>query len=365
MAFQSFPTRFALIALMAGMLSLWCVMPAFAEPASSNSEETRLLLEKSLSVVEIDNEIKRVQVQQADLTKETADAKQALEEQEQQIAHKREQAGKVLRAYYMGDRDIWLTALLSSRSLSDFLMVMEYADLIFAHDRDVMKLYKEEYAQLTKGIEQLGKKQQELASIEQRLKEQRARVLTLQEQIEGGLAGRSDADKLRLMMEELTKYWESIGLYEVKQHFSALSKAMQKLPEWLQNNKQYMETSGLTYTIRIPEDALNTFLREQDERFQQFSFSFEDGSLTAHGKRDALELSVTGHYTVEQEPRNGIIFHVDELLFNGLSLPDTTKQELEKQFDLGFYPSFIVSFLQATDVEIKDGELIVTLQVKL
>jgi len=56
---------------------------------------------------------------------------------------------------------------------------------------------------------------------------------------------------------------------------------------------------------------------------------------------------------------------VDHLLFNGLELPDTTRQALEKEFDLGFYPAKLVSFIQATSVKIEDGTLEVKLKMSL
>lgn len=57
------------------------------------------------------------------------------------------------------------------------------------------------------------------------------------------------------------------------------------------------------------------------------------------------------------------MFHVDDVVFNGLKLPDTTRQALEEEFDLGFYPSRIVSFLQATEVSSTEGMLHVKLSL--
>ncbi|MNI90612.1 hypothetical protein D3C73_1481570 [compost metagenome] len=55
------------------------------------------------------------------------------------------------------------------------------------------------------------------------------------------------------------------------------------------------------------------------------------------------------------------MFHVDEVVFNGLKLPDTTRKALEEDFDLGFYPEKIISFLRATDVSSAAGVLHVKL----
>ncbi|MFX3633127.1 MAG: coiled-coil domain-containing protein [Candidatus Pristimantibacillus sp.] len=340
-------------------------LPVMAEPQPAEDEHIKKLLEKSLSVVEIDKEIERIKAQKLVLEEDMTQTRMMLVSQEEQIADKREAAGKVLRAYYMGDRNILLQALLSFDSLPDLFAMLDYIDIIIAQDKLAITTYKEHYRNLKTSFSKLEDKKKELLSIESRLHIQRDRVLALEQQIDTELAGRSDGDRLRLMMQELTTYWETAGLGEVKLYFGALSKAMQQLPTWIQDNKEYLEIDGFNYTIRVPQDALNLFLREQDERFKTFSFVFEDGKVTAQGERDGMELSITGHYTVENEPENGIIFHVDELLFNGFALPDTTRQTLEDQFDLGFYPSLIISFLQATSVETKDGELIIKLSVKL
>jgi len=140
---------------------------------------------------------------------------------------------------------------------------------------------------------------------------------------------------------------------------------MKNMPDWVQNNKDMLSIDGLNYTLTIPEKKLNEFLREQNEMFNNFEFVFEDDAVSVSGQRDGLDVTITGHYTIENKPDNGILFHVDELKFNGLALPDTTRKSLEEEFDLGFYPQKIVSFLKAKSVSVKDGQLVVKLSVSL
>ncbi|MUT66211.1 hypothetical protein [Paenibacillus sp. NEAU-GSW1] len=337
-----------------------------AAPLPADDEQAMQLLEKSLSIVEIDKEIARIQENKQALKTDMDRTNSQLEQQELLIIDKREAAGNVLRAYYMGERDFMYSALFSFRqSLSSWFAVLDYIEIIMSSDRDAINQYVDGYRSLQNNYDKLNAKKDELEAVEQRLHEQRERVLALENQIDDELAGRSDAEKLRLMMSELTEYWETVGIEEVENYFRALAAAMEELPGWIQDNKNYLDIDGLNYTLHIPQDALNAFLREQDKRFEQFSFVFNDGKVTAQGKTANMEISVTGHYTVENEPKNGILFHVDELLFNGFALPDTTRQSLEQQFDLGFYPGKIVSFLKADSVEITDGELTVKLKVKL
>lgn len=340
-------------------------LPAWAEPLPADEADMHALLEKSLSVVEIDKEIIRIQEQKQQLMLTMTDTEKQLLIQEQQIADKQAEAGNVLRAYYMGERDFLLSALLSFDSLSELFQMLDYAEIILTHDKHTLNTYVEQYKKVKVGYEKLEARQNELNTIEQQLKTQRERVVALEKQLDEQLAGRSDADRIRILMKELTSYWETAGIAEVKQYFRALSKAMQKLPSWVQENKQLLEIKGFQYTIRVPEDDLNTFLREQNDIFNHFSFEFIDDKVIAQGKRDNMEIKISGHYTIENDPKNAILFHVDELIFNGFSLPDTTRSALEKEFDLGFYPDLIVSFLKANAVEMKDGELTIKLSLKL
>ncbi|WP_168120671.1 hypothetical protein [Paenibacillus sp. HB172176] len=355
----------SVILLLLISLALAIGYPAYAETLAVPNDDIHDILEKSLSVVEIDKEIARLEQQQADLRLTMTDTEQQLSEQEEQISDKRDGAGKVLRAYYMGERDGMYGALLNADSLTHFFQVLDFIDLVISNDKHTLNSYIDQYHALQERYTEMGEKQAGLILLENRLKQQRERVLALESQVDEQLEGRSDSERIRLLMEELTNSWQTAGLKEVQSYFKALSKAMGKLPEWIQDNKDLLETKGFQYTIRIPEEKLNAFLIEQDKRFSNFSFHFEDNKITASGSRDGMDISVIGHYTIENEKINGIIFHVDELIYNGFSLPDTTRASLEQEFDLGFYPGKILKFLKANDVETTDGELIIKLSINL
>ncbi|GFN30377.1 hypothetical protein [Paenibacillus xylaniclasticus] len=321
------------------------------------------LLEKSLSVVEIDKEITRVQEQMNALEASLLAVSAQIEDKELQIKQQREEAGKVLRSYYMGERDWLLEALFSFHSMREWLQMLDYIDVIFERDRTMLLRYAEEAHLLREAYNQQTEERQKLEAVKTDLLLQRERVAKLEEELDTALAGRSDADRLRLMMNELTNYWNSAGMNEVRTYFEALSEAMKHLPEWVQENKDFLEINGFQYTLRVPEDALNQFLRDQNEMFNVFEFRFENDQVIASGSRSGMSIEVAGHYTIESEP-SSIQFHVDELKFNELALPDTTRRELEQSFDLGFYPQQIVSFLRAKEVDVQDGELVVTLSVQ-
>jgi hypothetical protein len=107
---------------------------------------------------------------------------------------------------------------------------------------------------------------------------------------------------------------------------------------------------------------MNAFLRSRDSRFDAFEFRFAPDLLTLEGTSGGLSIRVQGHYTVQDEPENGLYFHIDHLYFNGLELPDTTRADLERRFDLGFYPQKLVPYLKADSIRLEDGKLTVGLK---
>ncbi|GGD71157.1 coiled-coil domain-containing protein [Paenibacillus nasutitermitis] len=357
--------RRRLLAFAASAFAVWLtIFPVLAQ--SPEDEEIRRIMEKSLSVVELDKEIARIADQQKTISGQLDQTRTTLADQEQAMDKHRKDAGAILRAYYTGERDILMNAVLNAGNLTDLLTMLDYFNFIFSSDRQTMNHYKEQYRSLQKGVQQMDKESRQLADVETRLKEQRERVLALTRDVDSSLSGRSDADRLRLMISEMTDFWKNVGLFEVRKYFSALAKAMKNLPDWVQNDKDLLQIDGFNYTLTIPEEKLNAFLRQQNELFRNFAFSFSGGVVTVTGQRDGLEVKLTGRYTVEEtDEGTAILFHVEELVFNGLALPDTTRQSLEDEFDLGFYPQRIVSFLKAKSVSIEDGNLIVKLAVKL
>lgn len=354
---KAIPFFMALVLLMQSAATATAV----PEPESAPGDDIHRMLEQSLSIKEIDKEIERIREEKKQLASEMDEQAAQLDVLEGQIRDKREDVGEVLRAYYMGEREVLLEALFSAKSISALLGLLDYIGIIFGQDKRTLNDYKQQYAELQEGYLILEDQQTRLDGIESSLARQRERVLAMEAELNEQLESRPDADRIRMMIEELNSFWETAGLYEVEQYFNALSDAMGKLPDWIQEHKEFLAAEGLTYTLRIPEDDLNAFLREQNELFDRFSFRFHDGKVTAEGSRNGIDVHLTGSYTVVEQPQNGLRFHVEELRFNGYALPDTTREELEERFDLAFYPGLILSFVKATSVEAEDGELIVEL----
>lgn len=322
-------------------------------------------MQQTLSAAEIQKEIDRIGAQQTEMERKKADLSDRAEQMRSSIANKQKQAGAIVRAYYTGDRDSWITAFLSADTLSAWFTLMDYYEMVMGRDQEILADYKKEYRELKSTLEEAERTSQELASLKQSLLEQKNRVEALNQDIEGGIASSGDPDHMTALLEEFTAYWQNIGFHEINTYFDALSKAMDDLPEFVESRDGILTRKGMTYNLDLKEEDLNEFLRSENKLFDNFAFAFQDGTVVASGKSGDLSLRLQGHYTIQDEPLNGLMFHVDSIIFNGLELPDTTRKKMEEDFDLGFYPSQIVSFLRATAVESKSGVLHVELKLSL
>lgn len=76
---------------------------------AANDEEVKLLLQKGLTVYEIDQELARIQLEEAHIMKQRTTSELELQQQTARSEETKRHAAKVLRAYYMGDRDsLWM-----------------------------------------------------------------------------------------------------------------------------------------------------------------------------------------------------------------------------------------------------------------
>lgn len=350
-----------ILALVSFIIPQSTVVPIiYAEPLP---DETRQLLEKGLSIAEIDREIERI----AGLRRQTMERMENTLSQigrlEEAAAAKREKSDEVLRAYYMGRKDFILSVLLSSRSLQDLFYAWELVELLMQADRRTLNEYAQAQQRLQDSYRSLEKDQAELAEAESALRAQRERLVALQEEVDRALAQRDDEASVRQMMEELQAYWKSAGIVEVRRVLGAMSEAMKDLPEWLMQQPGMFTTSGFSAKVTISDDALNEYLLGHNpDIFRYVTIRFEDNHLVVSGNNGQMQIELGGHYSVEHQPENFLRFHVDTLHFNGFELPDTTRTDLEREFDLGFRPQLVMAFIRVENVTITQGQL--TMELK-
>ncbi|WP_010270156.1 hypothetical protein [Paenibacillus senegalensis] len=326
-------------------------------------EQARDLLQKSLTITEMDREIERLTEQEKRIEAQLLQTEANMARQQVNMEQARDQAGKVLRAYYMGERnDIW-TLLLRTDSFSDAIAVYQYLTMIFVNDRKRLTAYSDSYQRLEEMREELIAYDEELKQIKEAFIIQRDQRLALQQEMDEGLANNPEATEVFKQMVDLTTAWKDKGLPLFRKYFEAISNEMQSISELLADDNRNQYLNGLTF--QISDQELIRFFRSRNPLFNNLEFSFQDGYFMAEGQEDDVEVTIKGQYVLEMHEASLLRFYVEELTFNGFVLPESTNRSLEEEFPLGFSPESIVGFLQASEISTEDGMLTLKLKLKL
>jgi peptidoglycan hydrolase CwlO-like protein len=328
-------------------------------------KEAEELLQKGLTIYEIDQEVARLSKKESDYSAQIDFSLQNIQKQDILVQKTRERAGRVIRAYYTGEREsVWLL-LFAARSFSDALNMIEYLFMIIEHDYRAIRTYLQTSRELKQMHTELVQAREILREIKVRFMAERERLITLQKELDEELKTNPEAEKLALQIKQLTELWETKGIVFFKKYFDAFTQAMKHFPEMIANNKNILLVDGLNYTFQLTDAQLMQFLEQKDPLFKNFTFGFQQDRIVVEGQQDDIRLTITGHYILEDKPVNSLKFHIDDLIFNGFTLPDTTRNSMQEQFDLAFYPNKLASFLVATGVQMEPGWLKVKLKMKM
>ena len=335
--------------------------------AELSIDEIRQLLQESLTVTEIDREVERIADEEVMVEGRIRNTEEQIIVQTEHVAKAREHAGQVLRSYYMGDRDsLWLL-LFTADSFADALSVYQYLSFIAESDMRTMNRYMAANDELRELQLQLRQRQDELRVLKTDYLTQRERLIALQQELDRKLAEVENKEALLAEIEKLNEAWKNKGLPLFRQFLDAMSGAMVHLPDYLDDNPDALQQQRRTFLFTIRETELNTFLRKQNPLFERFTYTITDKHIMITGKQDDQRISVKGHYRIEEEPEQALRFILDEMTYNDFVLPDTTRNDMQKQFAMTFYPknNELTSLLSITSVVMKQGEFIVELTLEL
>ncbi|WP_259619530.1 hypothetical protein [Paenibacillus doosanensis] len=355
-------------------LGLCLSSPPFVH-AAVTSEESKQLLQKGLTVYEIDQELARIERQQQNLNAQQTSTQRQLEQQQALSGETKQHAGRVLRAYYMGDRDSLWMLLFSAGSFKDALVTLEYLQMIMTSDRDALQKHLDNQKKLKELTSELQTSQAELQQAKDNYMAQKERLTALQQQIDADLAKQPNAAPTLLQeMTNLTLQWQEKGAPLFKTYFLALAQAMKQLPELVSasdsggGKNTHLIMNGFQYTFQITDEELNAFLRAKNPIFQNMSFRFTRSDIIATGRQDDMEVTIKGSYdlAVKNDGKTKFIrFTIQQLQFNGFDLPQSTIDAMMKDFDFGIYPQAFASFLQVTEVRQEEGKLSILLKLAL
>ncbi|WP_159883904.1 hypothetical protein [Paenibacillus puerhi] len=362
---------------------LWtasCLLVLLPATAAPTGQPDRDILQQGLTIFEIDQELKRIEVQENELRVRIASTEGALAESASAVHSTREHAAKVVRAYYMGDRDSLWTLLFSARSFTDGIAIFEYLQMILGNDRLALGRHQEAYQKQSELKRQLHEAGESLQTAKQRFQAQLDKQLALQAELDLQIASRTDTEaeaaSLQSQMLELNRQWHEQGLPAFKRYLNELAKAMQELPQAITsgtgsgpNRNLSLFDNGLSSTFQLTDDELNEYLRSKEAMFSALTFKFVPGKIVASGRQDGMDLSVEGTYSIasrgESKAKPFIRFKIEELRFNGFQLPSTTVEMLEQEVDLSIYPEKLAPILQVTEVHQEEGLLKIVLKLVL
>jgi len=356
--------RFIVTAALAGAL-LCSAAPV--SNAELSIEEIRQLLQESLTITEIDRELQRLTEEEGRVAEQIAATEREAARQAERMEGAKRHAARVLRSYYTGDRDRMWLLLLHADSFAEAMSVYQYLVSVVRADRHLLERYLASYMELKALQAELEERSRELSEIKSRFLAQRIRVVALQEQLDAKLAELDEKDSAAILerMDALSRAWYEEGLPLFRRFLQAMSDAMQELPDYIATYEDSLEVNGNTYTFRIRDEQLNPFLRSRNALFETFVFVISPDGIQIEGNQNGTGIAVRGHYAIESEPENALRFMIDELRYNGLELPDTTREDMQRQFQMTFYPKRYSSSLEATDVVHGSGELKISLHFSL
>ncbi|WP_438446284.1 coiled-coil domain-containing protein [Gorillibacterium sp. sgz5001074] len=347
------PLRYTILIILCAAILLSQSSPGSAD---TTLDEIKQLLQKGLTLSELDQEIARLSGREIQVGEQIGRTEELIAANQADVTKTREHAAKVLRAYYMGDRDKLWMLLFSAKSLSDALSIYEYLNMIVHNDHHSLNAYTDSYQALTDSKSKLENERQELQAVKARFIEQREKALAVQKEIDEALAASANAAALKTELDKFTQEWKEKGVPLFRSYLTSISSAMQSLPELMTAENLDINIAKRTLTFTITDVKLTEFFRTKDPIFHNITFGFEDDSFKAFGTDNGTQVSIIGKYTVESEP-NRLQFHVERLTYNGFVLPDTSNRALEQEFDLGFMPSKYIKGVEATDMTMKGGKL--------
>lgn len=345
------------------ILSLLCVYPLLivhAEQGETNKEsEIRDLLQRGLTIQEIDRELAKLAVKDKKLAEEMELNEQQMDQHQRDFQQTKDKMGKVLRSYYTGDRPSLFRILLSTESISDLFKIMEYMNMIISHDNRVLTSYQSSYQQLKAMQEELIRQREEIAKTRADYLMQKERVIALQSEFDALLDASGNREEILEEIAELNKQWADEGLPLFNRYLSELAKSLKDFSDLLTTDN-FKLTSLNTAVFEINDSQLNAFLRNKNKIFEHLTFRFDEDALVADGSDGDIQISIQGTYKMDDQ---FIRFELTSLIFNGFELPDTTIQEMSDQYELGIDPSQVMSFLSAEDIILKQGLLTIKLRM--
>ncbi|MBO8162231.1 MAG: hypothetical protein H0Z34_00760 [Brevibacillus sp.] len=327
------------------------LFPAWAEKELPLEQ---LILQQHFTQKELERNLALLKQEEKELLSDIAQLDLDLSRQALIIEAQKRHAGEVVRAYYSGERASLLVLLLEARSFNDFLLAAEFLQLLFRRDMEKLQTFQDERLKAEQMRTSKRDRLQQIKRIRQQYEERLEEMIAIQREKEKNLQQLDDPTSVQALMDHLIIDWRERGLPAFRKFFGVLSNVMTQIPELATPDR--IKSKGLfSHTLTISEEEFNQFLTSKNEMFKQAYFQFNDNHLIVEGSYDQVNLRLTGQYQLVSPTE--LQFHINQLLYDGFELPTSTVEELEKEYDLGFYPALINPNIRVEDLLLDDQQL--------
>jgi len=345
--------RVALILI--GIMMLSPIKGSLGEQNQSEQEA----LQHYLTIHEIEKELDRIARAEQEIKDQLGLIAEQILIQQQNMSKQREEAGKIARAYYMGDRNDLLLLLLNAKDFQQMMRSYDFLSYLLERDQEKLKAFHNEMARLNDLRQQKEKQLADLDVLEAHLLAQKELMRQIENKLAHVMSSLSDRGRIEALQKELIEDWEKRGIPTFNLFLQNISDSMSGVAEAFKDHVSFT-LGGAKLTVKDRE--FTNYLKNQDELFKDLRITFADDHITFFGKSQGIVFTMIGSYLVESE--DFVSFKIHEVQYNGFILPESTAKDLESRYNLGIYPSQINEKLKIKKLQLKDGELTIQFSIK-
>jgi hypothetical protein len=348
-----------------GLLVLFVLLlPLFSFTATVQAQEKpsleQLILQQHFTQKELERTLSLIKEEEGRMQTDIARLDVELQRQKLVMEAMRRHAGEVARAYYTGERVSLFSLLFDAENFNDLLLLFDFLQYLYQRDMSKLEAFQAERAKATAMQNEKQSRLLKLQELRVRYEEQLAEMLAIRTEKEKNVEKLSDPTSVDSLMDHLIVDWRNRGLPAFQTFFGMLANVMMQIPELA--TPERIQSEGLfSHTFTIKQGDFNQFLVSKDEMFKQANFQFDNNELIVDGTYDNMRLRIVGNYELVSPKQ--LKFHIKQLYFDGFALPQSTIEEMEKTYDLGFYPDLISPNIQVEGITMANQEL--KLQLKL
>ena len=319
--------------------------PSYAADHFTNQDP---LIQDQLYIYEYTRDIEKTKMKIQTKKTEIEKLQHDLTRQENQFAKKQEEMGSFLRETYMQDHPPLLTMLLGVDNVKHLIATLNFISFMVERDQRVVDSYHLEKERLNHKLTEVKRENQHLSRLESKLYDDLLEVQTRTLKYPS-----KDVLSAKVFVDDLLHRWDNVGLPTFETIFRELSASISSLPEII--DPENITSSGFfSRQVILSDQDLNSYLISKNPVFNQILFTFEDDQVKVKGYFQGQSLEIQGQYLVL---KNHVDFVISTMIFNEISLPPVTIDDMNERYDLGFYPEEIMKGIRVKEISAQDGIL--------